>query len=155
MSDGWGDTPQDPQSGPERHQGHPQGPPDHDPRQYPQPPQQPLGPYPPQYPPNYPPPYGYMVQGPGTNGLAIASLVLGIVWVYWVTSLLAVIFGHIALVQINQTGQSGRGMAIAGLVLGYVWIALLMFAILFAAAIIDDLDGRMLSEALSAVTLRI
>lgn len=152
MSDGWGDTPQDPQRGPERHQGHPQGPPDHDPRQQPQ---QPLGPYPPQYPHNYPPPYGYMVQVPGTNGLAIASLVLGIVWIYWVTSLLAVVFGHIALVQINQTGQSGRGMAIAGLVLGYVWLALLVFAVVFAAAVIEDLDGRMLAAFLSAVTLRI
>ena len=34
------------------------------------------------------------------NGLAIASMVLGIVWVYWIGSILAVIFGHVALSQI-------------------------------------------------------
>ncbi|MGH7703636.1 MAG: DUF4190 domain-containing protein, partial [Gemmatimonadales bacterium] len=31
-----------------------------------------------------------------TSGLAIASLVLGILWLGWVGSLLAVIFGHSA-----------------------------------------------------------
>jgi hypothetical protein len=28
-----------------------------------------------------------------TNGLAIASMVLGIVWVYWLGSVLALVFG--------------------------------------------------------------
>lgn len=61
-----------------------------------------------------------------TNGLAIASLVLGLVWVYWIGSILAIIFGHVALSQIKKSGstQGGRGMAIAGLVLGYVSIVL-------------------------------
>ena len=55
-----------------------------------------------------------------TNGLAIASLVLGIVWIYWIGSVLAVIFGGIALNQINASNgqQGGKGLAIAGLVLG-------------------------------------
>ncbi|MGH3755628.1 MAG: hypothetical protein ACRDRP_23630 [Pseudonocardiaceae bacterium] len=35
--------------------------------------------------PGYPGAYGYPVQRP-TNGFAIAALVLGIVWIYWVTS---------------------------------------------------------------------
>ena len=58
-----------------------------------------------------------------TNGLAIASMVLGILWLYWVGSVLAIIFGAIALKQIQRRGQSGRGMAIAGLVLGIVGAA--------------------------------
>ena len=65
-------------------------------------------------------------QGEGTNGLAIASLVLGILWVYWIGSILAVVFGHVALHQIRGSGQGGRGLAIAGLVLGYIGIALIV-----------------------------
>src|SRR5205823_14978879 len=63
----------------------------------------------------------------GTSGLAIASMVLGIVWVFWVGSLLAVIFGHVALSQIKRSVGTlgGRGMAIAGLVLGYLGLATL------------------------------
>ena len=44
-------------------------------------------------------------QRSSTNGLAIASLVVGIVWIYWIGSILAVIFGHIALRQIDDTGK--------------------------------------------------
>ena len=57
-----------------------------------------------------------------TNGLAIAALVLGIVWVYWIGSILALIFGLMARKQIRETGASGEGMAIAGIVLGIVGI---------------------------------
>ena len=39
------------------------------------------------------------------------SMILGIIWIYWIGSILAVIFGHIALNQIKKTGQNGRGMA--------------------------------------------
>jgi hypothetical protein len=55
-----------------------------------------------------------------TNGLAVAALVLGIVWIFWIGSALAIVFGHVALGQIRQRNQSGKGMAVAGLVLGYV-----------------------------------
>lgn len=72
---------------------------------------------------------------PGVNGLAIASMVLGIVWLYWIGSVLAVIFGHVALTQLKSSQQSGKGMAIAGLVLGYLGIATLaIIAIAIAAA---------------------
>ncbi|MDA2979216.1 MAG: DUF4190 domain-containing protein [Actinomycetota bacterium] len=66
-----------------------------------------------------------------TNGLAIASLVLGILWLWWVGSVLAVIFGHVSLSQIKVSNgtQGGRGMAIAGLVLGYIGIASIAFLI--------------------------
>jgi len=61
-----------------------------------------------------------------TNGLAIASMVLGIVWIWWIGSVLAVIFGFVSLKQIKERDEGGRGMAIAGLVLGLVGVAFLL-----------------------------
>lgn len=89
--------------------------------------------YPPQQHPGYATTYGY-AYAPGaqvgTNGLAIASMVLGILWLWWVGSVLAVVFGHISLGQIKRTGQSGRGMAVAGLVLGYLGVAVFVLVLL-------------------------
>jgi hypothetical protein len=111
-------------------------------------------------PPQYPAPPQYLVQGvpalqaypagywqPGpyqqvqpqrtTDGLAIASMVLGIVWVLWIGSILAVIFGHTSLRRIKREGKAGRGMAIAGLVLGYIGVGtltlLVLVRVIFAA----------------------
>jgi len=64
-----------------------------------------------------------------TNGLAIASLVLGILWVWWIGSVLALIFGLIARKQIKQRPQGGAGMAIAGIVLGAVGVVSLVAVI--------------------------
>lgn len=58
---------------------------------------------------------GAAVDPSRTNTLAILSLIFA-----FLISILAVIFGHIALSQIKRSGEAGRGMAIAGLVLGYV-----------------------------------
>jgi hypothetical protein len=72
------------------------------------------------------------------NGMAIASMVLGIVWAGWIGSILAVVFGHVALKQIERTDQGGRGMAVAGLVLGYLGLgilALIMVIIAIGSAI--------------------
>lgn len=71
----------------------------------------------------YPVGYG-MVPKQGTNGMAIASLVLGICGLFCVTPLVGLPLGLAALSKIKQTGQSGRGLAIAGIVLSSVWIAL-------------------------------
>jgi hypothetical protein len=73
-------------------------------------------------------------------GLAIASLVLAVLWIWWIGSLLAVIFGHVALSQIkrSQGWKTGRGMAIAGVVLG--WIGLATLAIIVVAAIVAGDD---------------
>ena len=62
----------------------------------------------------------------GTNTLSIISLISS-----FFIGLVGVITGHIALVQIGRTGQSGRGMAITGLVIGYANI----LAGLFSAAV--------------------
>ena len=36
---------------------------------------------------------------------------------------LAIIFGHVALVQIRHYGQDGAGLAVTGLVVGYLSLA--------------------------------
>lgn len=80
--------------------------------------------------------YVQQIQTTSTNGLAIASMVLGIVWVWWIGSILALIFGVVARKQIRERGEKGDGMAIAGIVLGCVGAAtLILFIILFAAGV--------------------
>jgi len=70
--------------------------------------------------PSYTPP-------PRTNGLAIASFVLGILGF----AIIPVILGHIALSQINSRGEGGKVFAIIGLVLGYLGIvAWVLFVLL-------------------------
>jgi hypothetical protein len=72
-----------------------------------------------------------------TNGMAIASMVLGIVGVCGVGSILALIFGYIARRQIRESmgAQGGDGMAIAGIILG--WIGVAAVAIFIVAAIVS------------------
>jgi hypothetical protein len=63
----------------------------------------------------------------GTNGLAVASLVCGVLFCLVVTPVAAVVLGNLALGRIEDSGrrQGGRGLAIAGIVLGWIGIALL------------------------------
>ena len=63
---------------------------------------------------------------PGTNGFAIASLVLGICGGIF----LAIIFGIIALVQLRSRTQKGKGLAIGGLCAAGAWV------VAFAAVIV-------------------
>ena len=68
--------------------------------------------------------------------MAIAAMVLGILWIYWIGSILALIFGYIARTQIRERGEAGNGMAIAGIVLGWVGVAglsLLVYTYISAA----------------------
>jgi Domain of unknown function (DUF4190) len=89
-----------------------------------------------------PPVPGYWPQPPApgfvpvtsTNGLAIASLVLGILWLFWVGSLVGLILGLVALRQIKNRNQRGRGIAIAGIVLGILGLVVLVIGIIGAAS---------------------
>jgi hypothetical protein len=86
-----------------------------------------------------PPPgqgYAYPVSVPQkTNGFSVAALVLGIIWIYWIGSVLALIFGYIAKSQIDNSNgtQGGRGMAIAGIVLGWVGVGTLILLVVLLA----------------------
>jgi len=73
---------------------------------------------------------------PGTNGFAVASLVLGVLWLWWLGSILAIVFGHIAKSQLAQpdNAQTGSGLATAGLVLGYIGLAGVVLLIVLVAA---------------------
>jgi hypothetical protein len=58
-------------------------------------------------------------------------MVLGILWVYWIGSILAIIFGHVAISQARRDPTlRGKGMAIAGIVLGYVGVGIFVLAVL-------------------------
>jgi len=98
--------------------------------------------YPPSGMPYSPPPQVVFVPGMGqrpTSGLAVASMVLGIVGfftsccTFGVLSLLAVILGHAGLSDTKRNNKGGSGMAVTGLVLGYV---LLVPAVLFSIWVI-------------------
>ena len=67
-----------------------------------------------------------------TSGMAIASLVLGILWIYWLGSILALVFGYIAKREIRESREpiEGNGLATAGIVLGWVGVGTLTLMIL-------------------------
>jgi Domain of unknown function (DUF4190) len=74
----------------------------------------------------YPVPYGGVPSSPPQNVLAWVSLGLAIGFVLFgvLTSIPAIICGHIARSQIRRTGEQGDAAALTGLVLGYVFTAL-------------------------------
>ncbi|MFL5798942.1 MAG: DUF4190 domain-containing protein [Actinomycetota bacterium] len=124
-------------SQPPQYPGQPQDPPPGQ-QQYPQPPYQ-------QGQPQYPQgqyqqgqqQYGYVQRR--TNGMAVASMVLGIVGLllfglFMIPNVLAVIFGFVAISQINKApvgALGGKGMAIAGIVTGLVGIAFFLLVVSF------------------------
>ncbi len=69
------------------------------------------------------------------NGLAIAALVLALLWLRWLGSLLGVIFGVVAHRQIKRSGggQRGDGLAIAGTAVGALGLLLLVVGSIGAA----------------------
>jgi len=134
-------------TGPENPYGQPDGPPYQQPYQQPpyqQPYQQPGG-YPQQpYGGGYLPP-GY-VAPPPNEGLAVASMVIGIVamvlscgyGVGLLGSPVALVMGRVSMKRIDQSqGQlGGRGMAQAGFILGIIGTVLLVLALVALVIII-------------------
>jgi hypothetical protein len=105
------------------------------------PPPSPAGsnPYaPPPYPQYSGPGFGYGYAPRATNGLAVASLVLGIIgWALCgVGSILAIVFGAMARSQIRSSGgrETGDGMALAGIILGSIGVALVIAYVAAALA---------------------
>ncbi|TDC53579.1 DUF4190 domain-containing protein [Jiangella ureilytica] len=81
---------------------------------------------------------------PGTNGLAVAALVLGIVAIFP----LAIVFGIIALVQTSRTGQSGRGLAVGGLVAAGFWLVVIVGSVVYVVVTSAErnADGEITEE---------
>ena len=103
-----------------------------------------------------PPPVGYGVAGseqyrigsqsavgaPPVSGMAIASLVLGIVSLLSFClfhlgiiiglpcAILALVFGVLARPKVNTGEMGGRGMALAGLICGSIYLALLVIGVI-------------------------
>ena len=78
-----------------------------------------------------------------TNRYAIASLVLGILWLLGIGSILALVFGFLAKQRIAASDGRERGdrMATAGIVLGVIGIVLAVAFVLFAIALIYSLNN--------------
>lgn len=76
-----------------------------------------------------------------TNGLAVVSLVFGILsWfaLPLIGNIIAIITGHIARSQIASSGhdQDGDGLALAGLILGYIGLLLGFLIILLIIGLV-------------------
>lgn len=78
------------------------------------------------------------------NGLAIASMVIGIVGIFFFSIILgplAIVLAAFALRTGNE--KSGRGMAIAGLVLGIIDTVLAVILLILAQAAINSLKSTL------------
>jgi hypothetical protein len=97
----------------------------------------------------YQQPYYVQIQKPPSNGLAITSMILGIVaivigiWALipflglfaavtgFLPAVVAVILGHIGLARARQMNSTGRGQAMAGLVTGYITLGIIVLTTAF------------------------
>jgi hypothetical protein len=80
-----------------------------------------------------------------TNPLAIAALAcaLGQPFTLMLSTIPAVVLGHVARNQIRRTGEDGRGLALAGLVLG--WAGLVFILLLGVAVVVVGLTYTQVS----------
>lgn len=71
---------------------------------------------------------------PGTNKLAIASLITSFTGVFCccVGSIVAIVLGAVAINQIRRTQQDGYGLAVAGIVIGVATLVVTTIVFLFA-----------------------
>lgn len=90
------------------------------------------------------PPLSGSAPQPKNSGLAVSSLILGIIGLLFLLACIgplfaipAVICGHMAYARINRSGGAlaGQGLALAGLITGYLNIALSIFLIPMMLAI--------------------
>lgn len=110
--------------------------------------------YPPQ--PSGPPPPPPGAGGHGasrpTNGLAVASLTLGIIgaafglipltfFIAWICGVLAVVFGGVGIKRARD-GATGKGMAIAGTVLGVAAVLLGVLGLAIINDAFNEVDRR-------------
>ena len=73
--------------------------------------------------PAYGTPYGAPQAAPGTNLMAILSLVFA-----FIVPVVGIVLGHIAKKQLKTSGENGDGLATAGLVISYIFTGLTIAA---------------------------
>ena len=92
--------------------------------------------------------------GPGgTSGKAIGSLVCGLIFFFFPSSIVAIILGHWALAEIRRSGGrlTGSGMAKTGLVLGYAGITIVPILIVGAMVVPYYVRTRTVAKELATV----
>ena len=86
-----------------------------------------------------------------TSGLAIASLVVSLVWVYWVNSVVALVLGIVALHQIKERHERGRGMAIAAIVISATSLGIGLIFVIFVIVAVSSSNSTTVNTALRHV----
>ena len=101
-----------------------------------------------------PPGYGNPGYGPapssGNDGLAITSLVLGVLWLGGLGSVGAIVTGHMSRSKAKQEGRQPSGLALAGLIIGYIGASFMAIMVLTAIAIPVFLNQRNVDTAAQA-----
>jgi DUF1707 SHOCT-like domain/Domain of unknown function (DUF4190) len=74
----------------------------------------------------------------GTNVLAVASLACGVGQPFtgFLSTIPAIVLGHMARREIRRTGEDGAGLATAGLVLGWSGAILILLALVLFVALV-------------------
>jgi hypothetical protein len=80
-------------------------------------------------------------QGAKTSGLAIGSLICGLLFFFFPAAIVAIILGHLSLSDIRKSAGrlAGRGIALTGLVLGYSGVLFIPVVLIIAAIAIPNL----------------
>jgi len=111
--------------------------------------EEPVIPLPPRPPTPSAPPRASSTASAPVNGMAVASLVLGIAGLTVlpvICSVFAIIFGYMARRDIRQrpAATSGNGVAVAGIVLGWIGVGLLILGVLgIGGAVLCGLCGAL------------
>lgn len=104
-----------------------------------------------------PPPPAYATpEAPTTSGLAVASLIMGIVGWFalpLIGHVLAITFGYMAKKEIAQSGGrlTGEGLVTGGLILGYIGVAVWLLGILASVVFGLGVCGCSICTSLLAV----
>lgn len=80
-----------------------------------------------------------VLPGPrSTNGFAVAALVCGVAQPFtaMLSTIPAIVFGHVARSQIRRTGEDGRSMATWGLALGWAGLSAIVVILLAVIAVV-------------------
>jgi len=79
-----------------------------------------------------PPPEEIVAAASQTNGLAIASLLLAVLWFAGIGAVLALVFGYRARREIEKSAgrQTGSGLATAGIILGWIGVTILVAGVI-------------------------